>query len=75
MKNYVVIGEKWKRTIVFTDESYADYYIAKNCQDVCCEKYSADEFNALFAAQATKVLEYGLNEYNAQALILLASDQ
>lgn len=75
MKNYVVIGEKWKRAIVFTDETYADYYIAKNCPDVCCEKYSEADFNARFALHATKVLEYGLNEYNAQVLITIGNGQ
>ena len=34
MKNYVLIGDKWKRAIVFTDEHYADLYIAKNCPDI-----------------------------------------
>jgi hypothetical protein len=71
MKNYVVIGEKWKRAIVFTNEYYADYYMTKNCPGVCCIKYSEDDFNAEFGAHAHKVLEYGLNDYNAQSLIVI----
>ncbi|OQX07699.1 MAG: hypothetical protein BWK73_27330 [Thiothrix lacustris] len=71
MKNYVVIGEKWKRAIVFTSEYYADYYMAKNCPGVCCEKYSEADFNSTFGQRAHTVLEYGINDYNAQALILI----
>ncbi|WML89845.1 hypothetical protein [Thiothrix lacustris] len=71
MKNYVVIGEKWKRAIVFTDEHYADLYITKNCIAVCCTKYSAADFEAQFGQHAKKVLEYGLNDYNAQILITI----
>jgi hypothetical protein len=72
MKNYVVIGEKWKRAIVFTDEHFADIYMAKNCPGVCCEKYSEADFQALFGHNAQQVLEYGLNEYNAQVLITIS---
>lgn len=71
MKNYVLIGEKWKRAIVFTNERYADLYIAKNCPDICCVKYSAADFEAQFGLNAKKVLEYGLNDYNAQVLITI----
>lgn len=71
MKNYVVIGEKWKRAIVFTSEYYADVYITKNCAGVCCHKYTAADFNAQFGNYANKLLEYGVNAYNAQMLIII----
>ena len=74
MKNYVVIGEMWKRAIVFLDESYADLYISKNCTGVFCRKYSEKEFNERFGKIAKTVQEYGLNTYNAQQLIILNSD-
>ena len=74
MKNYVVIGEMWKRAIVFLDESYADLYISRNCHGVFCRKYSEAEFNERFGKIAKTVQEYGVNAYNAQTLIIFNCD-
>ncbi len=74
MKNYVVIGDMWKRAIVFLDENYADLYISKNCEGVFCRKYSEQEFNERYGKIAKTIQEYGLNVYNAQQLIILSSD-
>lgn len=74
MKNYVVIGEMWKRAIVFLDEGCADLYISKNCHGVFCRKYSEADFNEQFGKIAKTIQEYGANSYNAQALIIFNSD-
>ena len=34
MKNFVIIGDLWKRVIEFTSEAKADAYMAKNCHTV-----------------------------------------
>jgi hypothetical protein len=74
MKNFVIIGDLWKRVIEFTSEAKADAYMAKNCHTVCCEKCSEAEFEARFANVSKRSLEYGLNEYNALRLIILGED-
>ncbi len=74
MKNYVVIGEMWKRAIVFRDEQYADFYINKNCNGIFCRKYSESEFDERFGKMAKTVQEYGLNAYGAHHLIILNGD-
>lgn len=71
MKNYLVIGEKWKRAIVFWNEYYTDHYIARNCADLAYQKYSEAEFHAIFADTHKQYKEYGPNYYMAQSLILL----
>ncbi len=71
MKNYLVLGEKWKRAIVFWNEQYANHYIERNCLDIPYQKYSEAEFHAHFAEVHKKYMEYGPNHYMAQSLILL----
>jgi hypothetical protein len=74
VKNFVIIGDLWKRVIEFVSEANADAYIANNCPGVCCEKCSEAEFEERFARVSKKSLEYGLNEYNALRLIILGED-
>ena len=71
MKNYVVIGEKWNRAIVFLNELYANSYIEENCKNIDYETYSEAEFYGWYANTNKKVLAYGPNYYMAQTLIIL----
>jgi hypothetical protein len=74
MKNYLVIGEKWVRAIVFADEQCADFYIEKNCANVAYKRYSEAEFNEVYAEAELSVMEYGINDYWAKALIIIGGD-
>ncbi|HRJ51567.1 MAG TPA: hypothetical protein PLE99_02280 [Candidatus Thiothrix moscowensis] len=74
MKNYLVMGEKWVRAIVFADEQCADRYIEKNCTNISYQRYSAEEFNAAYADAELRVMEYGVNDYMARALIVICRD-
>lgn len=74
MKNYLVMGEKWVRAIVFADEACADRYIEKNCTNVNYLRYSEAEFNAAYADADLRVMEYGVNDYMARALIVICCD-
>ena len=74
MKNYLVIGEKWVRAIVFLDEQCANYYIEKKCTNINYQQYSESEFNEIYAHSEQRVMEYGLNDYMAQKLIVICRD-
>jgi hypothetical protein len=74
MKNYLVMGEKWVRAIVFADEQCADRYIGKNCANINYQRYSEAEFYAEYANAELRVLEYGVNDYLAKALIVICRD-
>jgi hypothetical protein len=74
MKNYLLIGEKWVRAIVFADEQAADLYIEKNCENVEYKRYSEAEFNEVYDQAELRVMEYGVNEYLAKALIIVCRD-
>ncbi len=76
MRNYLVIGEKWKRAIVFSNEHYADLYISKNCTgENLCTKYSAEEFTAAFEGLVQKAMPFGPNDYMAQKLLVLSDSE
>lgn len=74
MKNYLVLGEKWVRAIVFADEQCVDYFIEKNCVKSGYERYSEEEFNRVYAGFKMKVMEYGVNDYFARSLIVICQD-
>ncbi len=74
MKNYLVIGEKWVRALVFTDETGAERYIEKNCAGIEYQRYSEAEFNEIYADADMREMEYGINEYMARCLIIICQD-
>lgn len=74
MKNYLVVGEKWVRAIVFADEQCADRYIEKNCANIRYTCYSEAEFHEAYAQAELRVMEYGVNDYFAKALIVICCD-
>lgn len=74
MKNYLVIGEKWVRAIVFADEQGADRYIKKNCANIEYKCYSEAEFNEVYAQTEQRIMEYGVNDYWAKSLIIICRD-
>jgi hypothetical protein len=74
MKNYLVMGEKWVRAIVFADEQGADRYVEKNCANIEYKRYSEAEFNEAYAQTEQRVMEYGVNDYWAKALIIICRD-
>lgn len=75
MKNYLVIGEKWVRAIVFSDEMGAELYIAKNCAGIEYQRYSEAEFNETYADADMREMEYGVNDYMARRLIVICHDR
>lgn len=74
MKNYLVVGEKWLRAIVFADEQCADRYIEKNCTNIDYQRYSEEEFYQVYAEAELRIMEYGVNDYFAQTLIVICRD-
>ena len=71
MKNYVVLGEKWLRAMVFANDAGADGYTEKNCTNIRYQRYSEAEFRNAYAHANMRLLKYGANGHMAQALIII----
>ncbi|HPE60931.1 MAG TPA: hypothetical protein PLB10_11400 [Thiolinea sp.] len=75
MKNYVVLGEKWLRAMVFANDAGADSYTERNCTNIRYQRYSEAEFSQLYAHADMRTLKYGANDAMAQALIVIRPNQ
>ena len=71
MRNFVLLGQLWKRAIEFVNEASADRYIAKRCQGIAYEKCSEDELNARFAGMDKQYLDYTDEHDNMRGIIVL----
>jgi hypothetical protein len=49
MKNFVILGQLWRRAVEFPNEAQADEYIAQSCQEIAYEQCSAAELQERFA--------------------------
>lgn len=71
MKNFVLLGQLWKRAIEFVNEASADRYIATHCQGIDYEKCSADELHTRFADADKQYLTYTNELENTRGMIIL----
>ncbi len=71
MKNYLVLGEKWVRAMVFADEADANDYTEKNCAHIPYQRYSEAEFKRIYVNSGKHRLEYKNDYRQAVPLIII----